>query len=91
MSANRTVEEKVADWYKAYNAIRHEITPPEFRPLMALMATKDDDGGVNASIVNLGVAVSRIVMANDRAAATVAALLTTNGVKPVTDMGDYPE
>jgi hypothetical protein len=94
MAANRTVEEKVGDWLAAYNAIREEITPKEFRPLMALMGTADGMAGdVNIQAINVGVSVSRIVMANDRAAATVAALLTTNGVKPsgLEYTGEYPE
>ena len=82
MSTNRTVEEKVGDWAQAYEAIRHSITPPEFRPLMALMEAKDPDQQPNVQAINLGVAISRMVMANDRAAAYTAALLTANGVKP---------
>lgn len=93
MSQNRTLEEKVGDWAQAYEQIRHMITPPEFRPLMALMGQKDGEAGeINVQAVNIGVAVSRIVMANDRAAAFTAALLTANGVKPLPmDLGELPE
>lgn len=83
MATNRTAAEKVTDWLTVFRAVQHEITPPEFRPLMALMEAKDDTGMTNVQAVNLGLSVSRMVMANDRAAATVAALLTANGVKPV--------
>jgi hypothetical protein len=92
LTQTRTVEEKVSDWFTAFNAIKHEITPVEFRPLLALMGSKDGDGNDNVQAINLGVAVARIVMANDRAAATVAALLTTNGVKPSGfEYGENPE
>lgn len=83
MSQARTAAEKVNDWLTVYRAVQHELTPPEFRPLMALMQTGQDPEGINVQAVNIGVSVSRIVMANDRAAATVAALLTANGVKPI--------
>jgi len=92
MAGNRTVQEKVGDWYAAYEVIREQITPQEFRPMLALMGATDADGITNVQAVNLGVAVARIVMANDRAAAQVAAMLTTNGVKIVdSDPGGYPE
>lgn len=94
MAQTRTVEDKFSDWLTMYNAVRSTITPEEFRPLMALIGTKPDEAGmVNAEAINIGVAISRIVMANDRMAASVAALLTANGVKPTGNeyTGEYPE
>lgn len=76
MTQGRTVADKVADWLLAYNAIRTEITPEAFRPLASL-ANADD---VNS--INIGLAAARVIFANDRAAATVAALITSTGIKP---------
>ena len=88
MSTQRTVEDKLKDWATAYVSIRDSLTPAEFRPMLALMQTPlTEDGGVQS--INIGIGVARLVFANDRAAATVASLLTANGVKPVDfDFGD---
>lgn len=83
MAGSRTAEEKVRDWLVVYQAIRDELTPDAFRPLINL-ANAD-----NVQSINIGMVAARTVFANDRAAATVAALLTQSGIKP-TDI-DYGE
>lgn len=84
MATTRTTEQKIGDWKVAYDAIRVEITPPELRLILSEMQAVD---GIQQfqSYVNL----ARSVMANDRAAATVAALLTQSGIK--TSSVDYGE
>jgi len=84
VSATRTIEQKVSDWLLVYNAVREEVTPPTLRKILAEMEAVE---GIQQfqSYVNL----ARSVMANDRAAATVAALLTQSGIK--TTSVDYGE
>lgn len=84
--SNRTVDEKVGDWKRAYDAVRDELTPEAFRALTSL-ASAD-----NAASIQVGMTAARVVFANDRAAATVAAMLTQSGIKPVGfDYGDESE
>lgn len=86
MTASRTVPEKVGDWLDAYRAIREELTPEAFRVLTNLSTAND------VQSINVGMTAARVVFANDRAAATVAALLTQSGIKPTSlDYGDDPE
>jgi hypothetical protein len=89
MSSYRTVEEKIGDWKRAFDAVKVELTPPEFVDLARLAHEGKTDGVVNVQSVNIGLAAARIVFANDRAAATVAALVTQTGVKPMSI--DYGE
>lgn len=93
MSRGRSVEEKVSDWFTAYRAIRDEITPEAFRSLTGLaQQQRDEDGTFNVAAINVGMTAARVVFANDRAAATVAALITQTGIKPTGfDYGDDPE
>jgi hypothetical protein len=87
MSTSRSVEQKIGDWKRAYDAIREELTPEAFRALTSLAGSNND-----VQSINVGVQVARVVFANDRAAATVAALITQTGIKPVgIDYGDEPE
>jgi hypothetical protein len=84
MSTGRSVTQKVGDWNIAYGAIREELTPPALRKILAEMEQVE---GVQQfrSYVDL----ARTVMANDRAAGTIAALITQTGIKPVSvDYGD---
>lgn len=78
MTAQRSVEDKVADWLVVYQAVQSEFDSklPGLRELAALAAPGD------AGSINVGLTASRIICANDRAAATVAALLTQSGIKP---------
>ena len=87
MTATRTTNEKVGDWLTVFNAVREELTPPTLRTILAEMQSVD---GVQQfrSYVDL----ARTVMANDRAAGTIAALLTQSGIKPTSiDYGDDSE
>lgn len=85
MTRPRTPQEKVGDWYTAYVAVREEITPKLYRDELArLNAT---EGGFVPAL-----SLSRLLMANDRCAAVVAALLVAQGIKPVSvDMPDDRE
>lgn len=72
----RTTEQKVADWYKVYVAIQAELTPEAMRTILSEMTAVD-----GAAQLQSYIQLARSVMANDRAAATVAALLTQSGIK----------
>lgn len=90
----RSVEEKVADWFKAYEAVSAELSPPALRATL--------DGVINTPIpqdpeglltfntrISASLGLARLLSANDRAAATVAALITQTGIKPTSvDYGD---
>lgn len=81
------VEDKVGSWFRAFEAVRAELTPAQMR---AILAEMDEVEGVAqlASYMQL----ARNVMANDRMAAMVAAMLVATGIKPVlADMGDSDE
>lgn len=72
-----TPAERVAQWYEAYTAIRAELTPEAMRTILAEMNMVE-------GVAQLGsyMSLARNVMANDRAAAVVAAMLTATGIKP---------
>lgn len=72
-----TIEDKVAMWNRVFEALRIELTPA---PLRALLATMTEVEGVPQLQSYLGLATA--VMANDRQAATVAAMLVNGGVRP---------
>ena len=84
MTTTRTTVQKVGDWKQVFDVVRVELTP---EPLRAILATMDTVEGPTQfrSYIDL----ARSVMANDRAAGTIAALLTQSGIKPVSiDYGD---
>jgi hypothetical protein len=84
MSATRTIPQKVGDWQMAFNAIREELTPPTLRKILAEM-----EGVEGVAQFRSYVDLARTVMANDRAAGTIAALITQTGIKPAgLDYGD---
>jgi len=83
-----TVDEKIGDWLKAYNAIRYEVTDEALRMMVDLTRGNPDEVGMTQ--INIGIQMARIVYANDRAAAIAAAMLTQSGVsRPV--VGDIIE
>ena len=90
----RTVEDKVADWLVAYRAIAAEISADKLREqLNAVINTplpQDPDGIATwYDRMNASMALARLVSANDRAAGTIAALITQTGIKPAAiDYGD---
>lgn len=83
------VEEKVGMWARAYETIKSDLTPTLLRDLNSTLmeAVKATDSAEDPmtylSRVNAAVNISRVVFANDRAAATVAAMLVATGIKPV--------
>ena len=78
MSIPRTVEAKVADWSKAYWAVSTELTPQNVRDVLQAMKGVTDPGSLSAAE-----RLARLISANDRTAALVAAMLTTyGGIKP---------
>ena len=93
-SRGRSVEEKVGDWKRAFDAIAEELSPPALREtLNAVINTpisQDPEGLlVYTQRMSAAMALARLVAANDRAAATVAALITQTGIKPAgVDYGD---
>lgn len=72
-----TVEEKVGQWFAAYSAISETITAPKMRESLAVMSEVEGIAQLEAYM-----SLARNVMANDRAAATVAAMLVATGIKP---------
>lgn len=93
-SRTQTVEEKVGQWQRAYQAVAAEVSPQALRDqLNAVINTpipQDPEGmGTYVARMNAAMAMARLVSANDRAAATVAALLVQSGIKPADiDYGD---
>jgi hypothetical protein len=71
------VEERVGNWLRAFTAIRVELTPPAQRTTLAKMEEVEGIAQLSSYM-----SLARNVMANDRAAAYVAGLLTATGIKP---------
>lgn len=71
MSRLTTVDERIGDWARAFDAVRREITPDKMRQALAEMNEVDGIPELS-SYMNL----ANIVSANDRIAAQVAATLT---------------
>lgn len=77
MTRPSSAHEKVSMWKVAFDAVREEITPAAMRTILAEM-----DQAEGVAQLQSYMSLARNVMANDRAAATVAALLVATGVKP---------
>jgi hypothetical protein len=83
-SPQEQVEEKVGNWKHAFDNIAAEIEVPG---MMAILQQMQADEGMRN--LPLYTQLARIVAANRRAAATVAALLVATGIKPTAiDYGD---
>jgi hypothetical protein len=91
-SRDRTVPEKVGDWNVAFGAVADTLTIPQFNEAIRILGTlpapvaEDGITGFNEYItaVNASLALARLVAANNRTAAIVAAMLTQSGVsRPV--------
>jgi hypothetical protein len=81
------VSERVGQWKMAFDAIRSELTPDQLRTILAEMNEVEGVAQLQSYM-----SLARNVMANDRAAATVAAMLTATGIKPVLmQYGDIDE
>jgi hypothetical protein len=79
------VEERIGNWSKAFEAIRPDLTPQAFRDLLT--------AATEASLQELPtfMRLAHEVMANDRTAAAVAAMLVATGIKPTPiDYEDEP-
>lgn len=72
-----SLEEKVGQWSRVYEAIRIDMTPAPLRTLLAEMTEVEGIAKLTA-YMNLAAAV----MANDREAARVAAMLVNGNVRP---------
>lgn len=84
MTRGRSVADKVSDWKQAFDAIQPELTSDLMRQLLLTLQSDEQ-----MRDLPLYMQLARLVSANDRAAATVAALITQTGVKPVSfDFGD---
>lgn len=82
------VSERVGQWLQAYTAIKAELTPDGSRELLGLMMTTITPEGPTPG-ANVAMSLARLIASNDRAAATVAAMLVATGIKPVAiDYGD---
>jgi len=94
VATGKTVEQKVSDWLVAYRAVSYEVTASKLREqLNSVINTPipQDPEGIGTYVVrmNAAMALARLVSANDRAAATVAALLVSSGIRPApVDYGD---
>lgn len=97
MSRDRSVQDKVADWMTAFEAIKAELTPAPLRVMMRQLTEAvppegtDDLDQVKAYVerVNVATALSRLIFTNDRAASVTAAMLTQSGVsRPQLDVID---
>jgi len=94
VASGRTIEQKVGDWLRAFNAISAELTPPGMREVLRTLKTRDPLEGESPEEYMkdqfaVAQSIGRIVSANDRTAAIAAAMLTQSGIgrPPV----DYPE
>lgn len=77
--AGKTVEEKVAEWKQAFDALQAEqdTSMPGMRELLATLQSQEA-----MRDLPLYIQLARIVAANYRAAMTTAALLVATGIKP---------
>lgn len=72
------LEAKVAQWWRVFETVRVELTPAPLRDLLASM-TEVEGVAQLSSYMNLAAAV----MANDREAARVAAMLVGQNIRAV--------
>ena len=72
------VAERIGQWYEAYHAVAETITNPKLRDALAAMEEVEGIAQLSSYM-----SLARNVMANDRTAAVVAAMLTATGIKPV--------
>ena len=96
MTQNRTVEQKVGDTVRAFNALREEVSQPELRALFtktmetanSVLAEIKPDSELSAAgalasyqaLVQDTILIGRQLAANDRAAMIAAAILMQSGV-----------
>lgn len=88
MTTHRTPTQKALDWAEAFQIVANNLVVPEFQKVITdlkdIPAPKPEDGiaGFNEYVtaLNASLAISRIVRADARTAAIVAAMLTQSGV-----------
>ena len=76
--ARTTVLDKIGQWKTAFDMISPEITPQAYRDVLVTMKGVADPGTLNAAE-----RLARMISANDRAAALVAAMLVSSGIRPM--------
>lgn len=74
MPKERSIEERIADWLKAYQAIESELTPQALRELAGLATAAD------VQSINVGFRAAGIIYDNARTAAVVAESMTHYGL-----------
>lgn len=70
--------ERVAQWEQAFFAVRSGLTNEGLRATLAAMEATEGIAQLQSYM-----SLARNVMANDRTAAVVAAMLVATGIKPV--------
>lgn len=81
-----SVNDKIAAWYAAFEAVREQLTPKEMRAVLALVTSDRSAADLSATV-----RLASQVMANDRSAALVAALMVgSGGVRLVPMENDEP-
>jgi hypothetical protein len=84
LTPTEQVTERIGLWKQAFDVVKQDTTGVEMRAILATMQSTED-----MRMLPLYIQLARLVSANDRAAATVAALITANGIKPIPlDYGD---
>lgn len=78
MTARASLNEKIANWYTAFQAVRSELIPGEMRQVLEAMRGATDPGSI-ATAERL----ARMISASDRAASLTAAMLVSSGIRPV--------
>jgi hypothetical protein len=79
LSETEQVQAKIGYWKQAFDAVRADFNAsiPGMRDLLLTLQSQEA-----MRDLPLYIQLARVVSANDRAAATVAALLTATGIKP---------
>lgn len=77
MPKDRTIEERVADWLMAYNAIESEFMREGGEALNALAGNAN---AADPTSIRVGIEAARIVFENRRTAAIVAESMTHYGL-----------
>ncbi len=92
MTKREVLDSRLGDWEHAYRTVAASLTPPALVAMRdALTAAPLDENDIAGKVAQLNASLgfARLVSANDRAAATVAALIVGQGIKPTSfDYGD---
>lgn len=79
------VDERYRQWLRTYNVVRSELEVVASREVLDRLLTPyaDPDAEISLARIAQGIAMARLVSANDRAAAMVAASIVVPGIKPL--------